>query len=193
MLAPAHFTFGATLALEVCQPKTLTEAVPVTLVGGIAGIWPDCDMGNSKISKVATKVARFLLPVFAAGLLLQNKGVTFNHLADIMKILSIVCGLVGVTILNRISKHRGYTHWLICSAGLGVLSYFMMPKFALAILLGALSHVGLDLLNEKPIAVFAPFSKKKFKLGICKSNGIVNAIIPVACVLWVFTQHFTFK
>ena len=191
MLAPAHFMVGGTLAVEVSQPRSLSEAIPVFLIGGVSGIWADCDMGNSKVSKLATKIIRFSLPVLVLMFLLQSKGFSFSNMQSVIRILLVITAVAGTTVVNRVHKHRGPTHWLVTVLGIVVACWFIMPKLTLIVGIGLLSHVGLDLLNEKAIALFAPFSKKKFKLGLCKSNGIVNAILPILCIAVLFYRHLT--
>lgn len=74
-----------------------------------------------------------------------------------------------------LKHHRGFSHSII---GLGFLSFLISGLLSLVYpsesfsvlflwtLFGALSHIGLDLLNSYGIEIFGPFNKKKWTLNL---------------------------
>lgn len=184
MLAVAHFTAGCATAITLCQPKKLTDMVTVGLVGGFAGIWPDCDLANSKISKQANEAMRILLVLLVFSALVVREGINIYDMKRLMTFFGGIFIFIAFTMVSRTRPHREFTHSLVCAIGLFLVAKVAIPEYAIAVLVGILSHVLLDILNTKGVMLLFPF-KKGFKLGLCKSNGMVNKIIPVVCVVYV--------
>lgn len=184
MLAVAHFTTGCATAITLCQPKKLTDVITVGLIGGLAGIWPDCDLGNSKISKQANNTMKILLPLLMFSALVAHEGINIYDMKRFITFFGGIFVFIAFTIISRTRPHREFTHSLICAIGLFIAAKFIITEYAMAVLVGLLSHIVLDILNTKGVIVFFPF-KKGFKLGLCKSNGIVNQIIPVVCIIYI--------
>lgn len=184
MLALAHFTLGSATAVAVCQPKNISQAIPVGLIGGLFGIWPDCDLGDSKVSKLADNATKFIIPVLLLCYLIKREGVNIYHMEKFIKFFLGVGIFIGFTFFGRSRPHREFTHSLLCAVILSAGAYLMIPDLWQAVLVGTLSHIGIDLLNEKGETILFPI-KKKFKLGICKSNGIVNSVLPIPCVAYL--------
>lgn len=80
-------------------------------------------------------------------------------------------------------KHRGITHSLPITA----MVYIINPALGV----GYLSHIVIDLFNKRKVSLLLPFSKKKYGLGLAKSNGRFDellknvAIIGTVIVLFV--------
>lgn len=184
MLAVAHFTTGCATAITLCQPKKLTDIISVGLIGGLAGMWPDCDLGNSKISKQANNAMKILLPLLIFAVLVAHEGINIYDMKRFITFFGGISVFIAFTVASRTRPHREFTHSLVCAIGLFIASKFIIEEYAMAVLVGLLSHIVLDILNTKGVIVFFPF-KKGFKLGLCKSNGIVNQIIPVVCIIYI--------
>lgn len=70
-------------------------------------------------------------------------------------------------ILNRTIGHRTLTHSILFIMGMALfLGLFLEPTFALAISMGCLFHITLDLFSGGGIALFYPLFK--FKIGFGK-------------------------
>lgn len=72
-------------------------------------------------------------------------------------------------------KHRGITHSLPVTA----MVYVVNPALGI----GYLSHVLIDLLNKRKVSLLLPFSKKKYALGLAKSNGKLDEFIKNIAML----------
>lgn len=72
-------------------------------------------------------------------------------------------------------KHRGITH----SLPVTVLVYMINPALGV----GYLSHVLIDLLNKRKVSLLLPFSKKKYALGIAKSDGRLSEVIKSLAII----------
>ena len=68
-------------------------------------------------------------------------------------------------------KHRGIMH----SATLAT----VVTALNIPLGLGMYSHILLDLLNKQKIALFVPFSNKKYGLKLCSADGIVDQALRV--------------
>ena len=54
---------------------------------------------------------------------------------------------------------------------------------ALPFAIGFLSHIGLDLLNKKPVQVFFPVKSRRMCLGWCYANRLANKFLLALGVL----------
>ncbi|MBI4983562.1 metal-dependent hydrolase [Candidatus Woesearchaeota archaeon] len=91
-------------------------------------------------------------------------------------------GIFG-KLISVLSKHRGIFHSLMGAMLVGLLlGYLWSWNYALALLLGYLSHLIGDLLTPFGIALLYPFSK--FKLhGPVKTGGILEWTVRTALIV----------
>lgn len=183
MLSLTHFSLGCATALAIAQPKDMNEAVTFSIVGGLAGLWPDCDLGNSKISKLTNKSIKFLIPLLALCFFTKRQNINIDNIEKLTKFLIGFSTIVGITFLARTRPHREFTHSLLCTLAISVSSWLVGRDLWLCITIGVLSHILIDLLNEKGETLLFPY-KKRFSLGLCKSNGLVNNILGAISSLY---------
>lgn len=81
-------------------------------------------------------------------------------------------------------KHRKSLHNLLSIAATAIVVYFALPvelfrnTVVLGLTLGWMSHLLLDLITKKGVALFYPISGYFFKLGLCRSDSIAcNTLI----------------
>lgn len=189
MLALSYFTLGAAIALEIYNPKTFNEALPIILVAGMAGLWPDIHKRLSKLSKFASKVTRFIIPLFILAFILQKENINIYHTDKLVKFLIGISTITGTAYFSLISHRTRHTNWLIYIIGMTISSYFIMPDLVVAVVIGLTSRVILDFISNKGVALFAPISFKKFKLKIINTRGGVIKMIPLICVCLIILKY----
>lgn len=87
-------------------------------------------------------------------------------------------------VVPKFTTHRGLTHSLTLSALLYgvymvIASYSYYSELLLYGLLGVLTHIVLDLTNEKGIQLFWPY-RKRYSLGIIKYDGVIEKLLWLA-------------
>ena len=91
-------------------------------------------------------------------------------------------------LLNFLFGHRGLFHTLFPVLFAGTLVYFITDKwtYVFAVFIGYTSHIFLDALTKKGIALVYPFSKFKIK-GIVKTGGFMETcifiLLSLGCIL----------
>ena len=73
-------------------------------------------------------------------------------------------------------------HSLAALLGLTACVYVILPPAAPAFAAAYLSHIGVDLLNRRGEQLLWPL-QRRFALGLCRSDGAVNALLCAASTL----------
>lgn len=188
MLSSTHFAVGAATAMTVCHPKSFTETLLVGAVGGVIGIWPDCDLENSKISKATNQLSLVIFGLLSLSFLVVRENINILNLGRLFKFFLGLGLFIGLTFFGRTRPHREFTHSLLCCGILCVIFYWVMPDLCKAVVSGALSHLAIDCLNRKKVRLFFPL-QFGIKLDLCSSTGLGNRMLGVAagayCVIFV--------
>ena len=189
MLVVSYFALGATLSLGFYNPRTFREAVPIILVAGMAGLWPDIHKRLSKLSKFAFQSSKLIIPLFVLAFILQRETINVYHINKLVKFAIGISALTGTAYFSLISPRTRHTNWLIYMIGMSISSYFIMPDLVVGVVIGLSSRIILDFLSNRGVALFAPISFKKFKLKIINTRGIVVKLIPVICVCLIILKY----
>ncbi len=91
--------------------------------------------------------------------------------------------------LGWFTKHRGYFHSILLAAPLSLTIEFFLMGYGLAFFSGYLSHLILDMLNHKGIAIFYPLSKQRIR-GPLKTSGIFEEILFLFLTIALITKIF---
>lgn len=86
-------------------------------------------------------------------------------------------------IINKLFGHRGLTHSLPFTAVVSSGIIFFPNTFMIGISLGYLFHILEDAFSVSGVPLFAPFSKKKYKIPVYRTSKISEAVILVVMVL----------
>lgn len=153
-----HAIVGATTAVAVTQPKTVSSFLFVAATGAAGGLFCDVDSRLSKGSKMLNKIimgitsiavlaiaGSFLAPDLTKSLW-ENYGISNRVLVG--SCLMIIAALVGSH-----TPHRRVTHSVEYTLIVGVFASIISPMFGIAILVGMVSHIVLDCFNKKPVRV----------------------------------------
>ncbi|MBQ9825902.1 MAG: metal-dependent hydrolase [Firmicutes bacterium] len=98
-----------------------------------------------------------------------------------------------VSVVRLFTAHRGFFHSPLCWAIVAAVVWYFWPQyltFIIAGLIGALSHVVLDMFNKKGVPLFFPYPKKVSIMDI-KSGGGVDAML--SAVFLVLAIYFAGK
>ncbi len=97
--------------------------------------------------------------------------------ADFVVLAAILGLLPDIDIVLRV-KHREYTHNFTLAAVAALLIFPLSLTASLAAFVGVSLHIAADLLTKQKFPPFFPFSRKRYALGIFRSdNAVVNATL----------------
>ena len=101
---------------------------------------------------------------------------------------SINAGNDLTSVIRLFTSHRGFFHSPLCWAIIAAAVWYFYPQyltFIIAGLIGALSHVVLDMFNKKGVPLFFPYPKKVSLMDIKSGGGVdamLSAVFLVLCV-----------
>lgn len=193
MRGSTHLAAGAALSVALCPASSPVELLMLGFAGASGGLLPDIDLLRSDGSKAVPKSAGVgilavlallaidrVFPLGVAEYLLGHEG---SYCAAGITWILAVCAF-GVS-----RPHREFTHSTAFGvfASLGMLA--VCPALAIAMLLGMLSHVALDLLNKRGLCLLWP-CKIRFCLHVCSSSGVVDKVVRSIAALYVCWRVF---
>ena len=183
-----HLYAGVTLALAITAPQTPTGFESCVCAAALAATLPDIDTGASK---EVYKFSRICVGAAAlAACLAMVTGVGNHLLAEItgniyllLRVLGLL-GFCGICVFGKSRPHREFTHSFLCLAGYLFALYFIllgagndvMLSSMLGFCISYLSHLGLDVLNNKNVHYLFPLPGG-YCMKICSANGAVAKTI----------------
>ena len=93
-----------------------------------------------------------------------------------------------VSVVRLFTSHRGFFHSPLCWALVAAVVWYFWPQhltFIIAGLIGALSHVVLDVFNKKGVPLFFPYPKKISIMDIKTGGGVdamLSAVFLILCI-----------
>lgn len=181
MSGDTHASAGLTagLAVVACGSDFSVVAV-VGMCWSVAGsLFPDLDQPRSKGNKLIAKVLPFVLAALCLYVLRSGSNFSLKSPTGLR-----VIGTVGILLLAFFCKtrpHREFSHSLLAVVAASLCVVLCSGSFAgLCFGAGYLSHLGLDLLNNKGESLLYP-SRQKFCFGVCSADGKANRIVGIVC------------
>lgn len=209
MQTNTHLAVGACLGLTF----TLAAPTEITVLGlcatSIGAIIPDIDIDGTgkketKYIIMGISAALALVPVLAGlvclpGIFELLKRTSFISLTSnaatkgaiswqfIAFLISTILGFalfIGLCAFSNKTDHRTFSHSFMGMALFTFSIVLINPLVAVFFLLGYLSHIGLDLLNYRPVKLLYP-KKRGFSFGLCysKSRFSLNLLIFSVIIL----------
>lgn len=171
--------------------------------GAVGALMPDVDTGKSMGAKATKKIMKcsgiaigVLTGLCLLGIYLPIdewfETVNVNGL-EWLSYNSIIgfLGLMILCLLGRTQPHRGMTHSLFIMVCASFIVQTINPDFVQPFAIGYASHLLIDFLNYKGEELLFPISKR-FSLGLCRSDGIVNKVMFVSgtllCIALIFSK-----
>ena len=180
MLGKTHITTGIASALIVIRPQTVPGVI-ATITGGAIGGWivdVDCKKMDADREKIYdTIIDGLFIGAFVFLDYLIGKGLC-KYISDNWgpKIIGGLAGIAVLLFLGLISKHRTFTHSLLCMLLFGGAVYLFCKPAVIAFLIGYGAHLIADLFNKRGIQILFPFKMRPcFKL--CDAGGKANRIL----------------
>ena len=188
MMSKTHIAIGAATALVGNAPMTPGECAIAVIGGIIGGIVADNDIldndyqGDALFGQLCaagiTALILFIDYVLDGGIVKSMLASRVLLITGIIIFAILYC--VGIT-----QPHRGFTHSILAmmlySLAVGILYRPLMMPFAL----GYASHLIIDLLNKRGMALLFPL-KFKICLNLCYANETANkALMLVGLVISV--------
>ena len=192
MQGKTHAVVGAASVLAFTTCTTLPAIATDVCFGVVGALMPDTDVKGSIGAKATKKMAIKSIVVCALfGLAVASGAITDTSFLTNWKAWISIPLLLGLAIFGATQPHRGVMHSIPMMLLASWLVYLLNPSYATPFAIGYASHLIIDLLNYKGEQLLFPL-KKRFSLGLCKSDGVVNTIMLVggalACAILVFAH-----
>lgn len=158
---------GIAAALAFTCPKTLTEWGMAAGIGMVGALIPDIDVESSESCRRANGAILLLCAITAASAAMDY----FMDLGLLEKVAGnsnaarIFVGVllfVGICVFGKKQPHRSFMHSFLALALLDGAIALAFPLFLPYFTAGFLSHLALDLFNQKGLKLFYPW-----KYGLC--------------------------
>lgn len=177
MTGKTHLVGGTVfglLFLKVTNTPLDSASATMVIVSSVAALMPDIDMSESLGSKMVYPIS--FVWNKAREISKKNK---FEYLGDMF-------------------EHRGLTHTLLFPLIFLGLYYYTKGEIFLYSMIGWLSHMFLDINNDRGIPLFWPATRKRFHILTISTGGAktkkgpkkINVENIVYALLWVITAIF---
>jgi len=181
-----HVVCANLVSLCLMRPDNIFDLVLTCGVATIGGLVPDVDLKDSTSDKLFDRLMTSLITIVVMSFFIKyffdiDLYCKVKECGDLFKYLISICLFIVVAYFGSKSGHRSFTHSVL---GLfiysGILFYGFGYNVVIPYFVSHLSHIILDLLNKKGLALFYP-SKARFCFKLCESNGKVNKFL-----FWLF-------
>ena len=177
-----HVTCGNLVALSLIQPTSIPSVVITIGSATLGSLLPDVDLKDSTSDKLFDRLMTALITIVIMGVIIRyffniNLYAEIKKYNNVFNYLISICLFITMSYLGSKTSHRSFTHSIL---GLiiysSILSYSFNNDIVIPFFISHLSHIVLDLLNKKGIALFYPL-KYRFSLKLCETNGKVNKLL----------------
>lgn len=186
MLGKTHIAAGVTAALLLLHPTTVLGIGAAVAGGALGGAVCDIDCKGTKRSRDAIKggviAAVCIAVVIAVDLYLGNGLINAIRNTVGTQLLCGCIGFIACCFWGALSPHRTFTHSAVGLFLMSLCVWLVCRPLGVAVFAGMTSHILLDLLNRRRIALLYPLRKPAFCLRLCDSDGVVNRVLA-----WGFT------
>ncbi len=183
MMSKTHLTMGMATSLAVAlfatQPQNLSNTLVALAGGAIGGVLADVDTVNNdyKHDALIGQLLGFGMLALATVIDYYMKLGMCDHVLSSNIVFSIVAGIAffAIYIAGFISEHRTFTHSLLAMGLFSGCFALVFPRLGLAVLIGYVSHLLLDLLNKKDVPLLYPY-KKGICFKLCYASKTANLV-----------------
>lgn len=173
-----HVVVGIAASTLLLRPVGVASFAATAVAGAVGGLLPDVDLLKSNGSKEISKCAGAVFCA-AAALVLIDCAAPYGMAGLLTLSEGPLClpGAVWLLVLIAIGvsrPHREFTHSLAFCALIAAGIFATCPYAATPVAIGILSHLAIDALNRRGMALFWPV-KKRFCLALCSSGRAVDA------------------
>lgn len=188
MMSKSHIVIGIASAMTLLAPCGMKEALPVIAGGAIGSLIcdPDCKSEPSMKDALYGRVLVIGIIVFTVLIDIYCKTEIWNTLLNSNRnaqIIGILLFLL-VCVFVRYSAHRGFSHSFLAlileAAALQLVMKDLVPAFVIAFI----SHLGLDVLDKKPVQLLFPL-RMGFCLRLFYADRIADKVVFGIGCLWL--------
>ena len=179
-----HVMCANALSLYIMKPDSISSLLITTTFATLGGIIADVDLKDSTTDKLFDRLMTSLVTVVVMSVFINyffsmDLYSKLKEYSEILNYLISVSLFVIMAYLGSKSSHRSFTHSIIgCIVYSGIIAYGFKENVLIPFIVSYISHIVLDLLNIKGVALFYP-SKYRLSLKLCESDGKVNKFLFV--------------
>ncbi|MCI9531241.1 MAG: metal-dependent hydrolase [Lachnospiraceae bacterium] len=184
MLGKTHMAVGIAATMAITMPKTIAEAGMAVGIGSVGALISDIDVESSGSCRRADRII-LLVSATAAILLAMDYfwGMDFLQRVagngEAARVLMGVLLFVGTCVFGKGQPHRSFMHSFLALALLDAALALAFPAFVPYFTVGFLSHLAIDILNQKKVRLLYPW-KQGFCLGWCHARGLADRLLCAA-------------
>jgi inner membrane protein len=188
MQANTHAAVGIAIGTVASMTQSKEMMLLVATSAFMGSIICDIDVGDTGkkhtpvLLTAVSSMAAILLGIYAyffgteIAMLWQSES---GYLRSVIGIIAFI----GICILGSKKPHRSFLHSILGMLLLVACVFLFFPTASVYFLLGYVSHLGLDLLNYRPLMLFYPM-KKGYSLKLCYSKSRASTVmLCVACAV----------
>ena len=177
-----HVACGNLISLFLIKPTTVSGLLITISSSTLGSLLPDVDLKDSTTDKLFDRLMTSLITIIIMSILIQyffniNLYKIIKSYNNLFNYLITICLFIIMSYLGSKTPHRSFTHSIL---GLiiytTILSHTFKDNIVIPYFISHLSHILLDLLNMKGVALFYPF-KFRFSLKLCESSGKFNKLL----------------
>ena len=177
-----HVACGNLISLFLIQPTTVSGLLITISSSTLGSLLPDVDLKDSTTDKLFDRLMTSLITIIIMSILIQyffniNLYKIIKSYNNLFNYLITICLFIIMSYLGSKTPHRSFTHSIL---GLiiytAILSHTFKDNIVIPYFISHLSHILLDLLNMKGVALFYPL-KFRFSLKLCESSGKFNQLL----------------
>lgn len=177
-----HVACGNLISLYLIKPTTVSGILITIASSTLGSLLPDVDLKDSTTDKLFDRLMTSLITIVIMSILIKyffniNLYQIIKSYNNLFNYIITICLFIIMSYLGSKTSHRSFTHSIL---GLfiytAILSYSFKDNIVIPYFISHLSHMLLDLLNMKGIALFYPF-KYRFSFKLCESSGTFNQLL----------------
>ena len=177
-----HVACGNLISLFLIKPTTVSGLLITISSSTLGSLLPDVDLKDSTTDKLFDRLMTSLITIIMMSILIQyffniNLYKIIKSYNNLFNYIITICLFIIMSYLGSKTPHRSFTHSIL---GLiiytAILSHTFKDNIVIPYFISHLSHILLDLLNMKGVALFYPF-KCRFSLKLCESSGRFNQLL----------------
>lgn len=189
MTGKTHIACGMAAALAVTRPGDLQELSLCVVASAVGAVICDVDAKASDARKQFNRAAAVVMAIMAAVVYFDYR-MGINGFAVLFYRESMIRSACGILLFltvcarGRTTPHRSFMHSMVASLILSATVYIIMPQMVLPFWVAVMSHILLDILNNKKVRVFYPL-KDGICLNICKADKMADKVLFYTGIMWM--------
>lgn len=197
MMFKTHAAAGIASAVFITHPDDIKSLFICGTAACIGSVISDVDVTTSKSRKGLGKIiaiAGVAAAVTCVAEFLFKPGI-FSYIQKNTSLMQVLMGIIffiAVCIFGEHQPHRTFMHSIIGGILLTASVAVILPQCSMFFAIGFISHILLDLLNEKKVQLLYPSKKLSFSLCVCKAGKTADKVLCLAFSLAIVAEIIFF-